>query len=128
LISMSQPQVDKEKECFERLRTLNKRKAHISALRRYSNHLTAVKKFVRNRMEKEQNRETQNYLKRFISYIDAQIDMIQLSIEKGLREIEDIEDIFDIECAKLIEEKRQEFISMEYNITYVNPDNRGDGA
>jgi hypothetical protein len=125
---MSQPQVDKEKECFERLRTLNKRKAHISALRRYSNHLTAVKKFVRNRMEKEQNRETQNYLKRFISYIDAQIDMIQLSIEKGLREIEDIEDIFDIECAKLIEEKRQEFISMEYNITYVNPDNRGDGA
>lgn len=125
---MSQQQVDKEKDCFERLRTLNKRKSHISALRRYSNHLTAVKKFVGNRLEKEQNRETQNYLKRFISYIDAQLDMIQLSIDKGLREIEDLEDAFDLDCAKLVEEKRQEFMSVEYNITYENPNNRGDVA
>jgi exonuclease VII large subunit len=123
---MSEKPIDKEKECFERLRVMNKRKAHISALRRYSNHLLSLTKVLNKRIEKEQNRETQNYLKRFLSYIETQLDMIMLSIERGLKEIEELEDIFDVECRNLVEEKRQQFIATEYNITFVNPSSIGD--
>ncbi|MEM3895561.1 hypothetical protein [Thermofilum sp.] len=125
---MSEKPIDKEKECFERLRVLNKRKAHISALKRYSNHLLALRKALNKRIEKEQNQETKNYLRRFLTYIDTQMDMIQLAIERGLKEIENLEDIFDIECRELIEQKRQQFINVEYNIEYVNPNERGGGA
>ncbi|MCI4409216.1 MAG: hypothetical protein JHC26_09000 [Thermofilum sp.] len=122
---MSEPTIDKEKECFEKLRTLNKRKSHISALKRYNNHLNSIRKFVEKRMEKEQNKETQNYLKRFISYLDTQIDMIMLSVERSFKEVEEIEDKFDVECRDLVEEKRQKFVSIEYNLEYVNPNSRG---
>jgi len=125
---MSENPIDKEKECFERLRVMNKRKAHISALRRYSIHLASLRKVLNKRIEKEQNQETKNYLRRFLTYIDTQTDMIYLAIERGLKEIENLEDIFDIECRELVEQKRQQFVSMEYNIEYVNPNEKGDGA
>lgn len=125
---MSENPIDKEKECFERLRVMNKRKAHISALRRYSIHLASLRKVLNKRIEKEQNQETKNYLRRFLTYIDTQTDMIYLAIERGLKEIENLEDIFDIECRELVEQKRQQFVSMEYNIEYVNPNEKGGGA
>jgi len=107
---MSEKPIDKEKECFERLRVLNKRKAHISALRRYSNHLMSLRKMLIKRLDREQNRETKNYLKRFLSYLDTQNDVIQLAIERGLKEVEEIEDLFDVECRDIIEQKRQQFV------------------
>ncbi|MCI4411759.1 MAG: hypothetical protein JHC38_08835 [Thiotrichales bacterium] len=125
---MPEQNIDKEKDCFERLRVLNKRKAHISALRRYSNHLLSLTKVLNKRIEKEQNRETRNYLKRFLSYIETQIDMIDLAVERGLKDIEELENIFDADCRELVEEKRQQFTDVNYSVEYVNPNNRGVGA
>ena len=101
---------EKEADCFNRLRVLNRRKAVVRARARVIRYLEEVIQMLSRKLEKEPSREVQGYIRRLISQLESNIAMLEMANRKNSEEIEAEEQRWYEECAEVVHYALQKFV------------------
>jgi len=93
---------EKEAECFNRLRVLNRKKAVIRARAKAAQHIQAAIDTLSKRLEREPSKEVKSYILRMIKMLESNIAMLEMANKKAAEEIEAEEQRWYEECAEVV--------------------------